>query len=164
MSATHPLSSAVIGPTAAQAIENAPPITQIVPFLSKTASFLVATSSQLSFALVFLTSWLSYAIFLLAKAPLPLILYILSPFIVFGQIVVGVFFVIPYHAVVDFFVAVQPFYVFCGVACISGVLIGLCGRVFAGAVSAVIVGHEKMESISIEQSSLDEKPKKRMVS
>jgi len=85
---------------------------------------------------------------LLAKAPLPFILYIMSPVIVFGQIVAGVFFVIPYHAVVDFFVAVQPFYVFCGVACISGALIGLGGRVFAGVVSAVIVGHEEVESRS----------------
>jgi len=164
MSVTHPLSSAVISPTTTQIIENTPPITQIIPFLSKTASFLVSIASQINFVLVFLTSWLSYPIFLLAKAPLPFILYIMSPVIVFGQIVAGVFFVIPYHAVVDFFVAVQPFYVFCGVACISGALIGLGGRVFAGVVSAVIVGHEEVESRSIEQSSLDEKLKNRVVS
>lgn len=73
----------------------------------------------------------------------------------------GLFFVIPYHAVVDVFVALQPFYVFCGVACITGAVIGLGGRFFAGMASAIILGPDAVEGAVDGQRDADQKPRKR---
>ena len=75
----------------------------------------------------------------------------------------GVFFVAPYHVAVDFFVAVQPLYVFCGVACISGAVIGLGGRVIASVASSVFMGPEGVEKESIRLAPLDEKPRRREI-
>jgi len=160
MSVTHPLPT-VISPATTQLIENTPPIHQIISFLSKFASLLVSAASYLKSAVVFLFSSVSYSTSLLANPPLKIILYILSPFIVFGQIVLGVLFVNPYHAIVDFFLAVQPFYVFCGVACISGAVIGLCGRRIAAAISVAIMGREGVGNETIEPALLGEKLRKR---
>jgi hypothetical protein len=160
MSVTHALSS-VVSPTTTQVIENTPPIAQIIPFVSKAASLLVVTISYASSVVAFLFSFISYPTFLLANAPLQFVFYVLSPFVVFGQIILGVFFVTPYHVAVDFFVAVQPFYVFCGVACISGAVIGLSGRVIASVASSVIMGPEGVEKKSIELAPLSEKPSRR---
>lgn len=162
MSVTHLLSSAVVGPTTTQSIESTPPITQILPFISRTVSIAVAIASKVNFALVVLTSWLSYPAFLLAKAPIVLILYVLSPFIIFGQIVLGVFVTTPYQYLVDFFVTMQPLYVFCGVACISGAIVGLGGRFIAGALTAAVMGPEQEERRWLEQASWGERPKKRV--
>jgi hypothetical protein len=159
MSGTHPLST-VVSPTTTQVIENAPPIKQLIPFLSKSASLLASAASHLSSVLVFLSSLLFSSIILFANVPLQIILYVISPVLAFVQIVLGVLLVNPYHAIVNFFLAVQPFYVFCGVACISGTVIGLGGRRAARAVTSAIVGPEHE---TIEQASFDEKPKRRVM-
>lgn len=73
----------------------------------------------------------------------------------------GVFFLVPYNALTSFFVAIQPVYVFCGVACITGIVIGLGGRGVAGALNTVVMGPDDggfEEPSSIK--ALDEKPKK----
>ena len=150
----------MVSPTATQVIENTPPISQIIPFVSKAASLLVVTISYTSSVVAFLFSFISHPTLLLVNAPLQFIFYILSPFIVFGQIVLGVFFVTPYHVAVDFFVAMQPIYVYYGVACISGAVIGLGARVIASMASSVIMGPEGVEKKSIELAPLDEKPRR----
>jgi len=154
--------AAVVTPTSTQVVQSSPPIIQIIPFISKTSAFLVATSSRLTRVLLAFTSWASYPTFVLVKAPLPAIHYILSPIIVFGQIVIGVFFVIPYNAVVDIFVALQPFYVLCGVACICGAVVGLSGRLIAVVVSALVMGPGKVEGGPSAEASFDDKRKKRV--
>ena len=73
----------------------------------------------------------------------------------------GVLFVNPYHAIVDFFLAVEPFYIFCGVACISGAVIGLGGRRIAAAISVAIMGREGVGNETIEPALLGEKLRKR---
>jgi hypothetical protein len=157
MSGTHPLST-VVSPTTTQLIENPPPIEQLIPFLSKSASLLASAASHLSSALVFLSSILSYSIILLASAPLQIILYVISPVLAFVQIVLGVLLVNPYHAIVNFFLVVQPFYVFCGVACISGTVIGLGGRRVARALTSALMGPEHE---TVELASFDKKPNRR---
>lgn len=159
---TASFTSTVISPTTTQVVERSAPISEILPLLSKIVSFSLGFVSATTRFLVSIISWVSYPIFLLLKAPIPLLLYVLSPFIAFGQIVLGLFFVVPYNAVVDVFLAVQPFYVFCGVACITGALVGIGGRYFAAAVSTVILGPEAIEGLKVD--ALDEKRKKRIAS
>ena len=100
----------------------------------------------------------------MARAPLPFILCILSPIIVFGQIVFGGLFLFPYNAIVDTFVTLQPFYVFCRVACISGAVIGLGGKLIAGVVGAAIMDHGRVGDRTSGQASLQGKAKRRVVS
>lgn len=164
MSVTQPLSTA-LAPTATQTAQGLPPIAQVVPVLSAIATFVVAAVSKSSYALIAAISWVSHPILALLKAPLPFVLYLISPLVLFIKIVLGIFFVIPYNGVVDFFVAVQPFYVFCGVACISGAVIGLGGRMVAGFISEIILGPEEMQGEPLgpsldEQLLVDEKPKR----
>jgi hypothetical protein len=159
MSGTHLLST-VVGPTTTQVIDNIPPIKQLIPFLLKFTSLLASAASQLSSALVPLSSLLFYSIILLANTSLKIILYVISPILAFVQIVLGVLLVDPYHAIVNFFLAVQPFYVFCGVACITGTVIGLGGRRAARALTSAIMGPEHE---TIEQASFDEKPNRRVM-
>jgi hypothetical protein len=101
---------------------------------------------------------------LLANAQWQLILYILSPLIVFVEIVFNLFFANPYHTVVNFFLAVQPLYVFCGVACISAAVIGYGGRFVARMAISIIMGLEGAEKRAIRPASLGGKPRRRMVS
>ncbi|KAE9392958.1 hypothetical protein BT96DRAFT_924395 [Gymnopus androsaceus JB14] len=55
-------------------------------------------------------------------------LYILAPFIVFLEVLFDIFLLTPYNLVVYLVDAVYPLYVFCGVACITGVVIGVVAR------------------------------------
>lgn len=154
--------SAVVTPTTTQIAQTLPPIAQIIPFISKTSAFLVATASYLIHALLVFASWVSYPMHIVATAPLPAILYIVSPISTFGQILFSVFFLIPYNATVDIFVALQPVYVFCGVACITGAVIALGGRLFAVVVSTAIMGPAEVNGGPSTRTSFD-KPKKRTV-
>jgi hypothetical protein len=153
--------SAIVTPTSAQIAQNSPPITQLIPLISKTWTFLVAAASYLIHAFIFLASWISYPMLVIVKAPLPFILYILSPVIVFGQILFGGLFIFPYNAIVEFFVELQPFYVFCGVACISGAVIGMGGRLVAESISAAIMENGRVGDRTSAQASLEGKSRKR---
>lgn len=161
MASSQTLPSSVIGPTATQIVQNSPPIANLLPILSKTATFLAALVSKTSHVALSIIVWAAYPLLVLAKTPLPLIRYILSPVIVFGQIILGLFFIVPYHIIVDFFVAVQPFYVFCGVACITGAVVGLGGRFLAGLFNVIIDGPGQTEKPAGDKvMPSDEKPKK----
>lgn len=158
MSTTAPI---VATSTVTQLAQDAPPLARILPYLLAAPSFIWAIISKVTYGVVTLTSYASAPVIHLAKIPLPAILYILSPLIVFCQIIVGVFFLVPYNAIVGFFVAIQPVYVFCGVACITGAVIGLGGRGVAGVLSAIVLGPDYMDSDAPPPvEALDEKPKK----
>lgn len=155
--------SSIATPTATQVVQS-PPIAQLVVLASKTSTILVAGVSYLIHAFVILTSWISYPMLIIVTAPLPFILYVLSPILVFGQIVLGGLFILPYNAIVDLFVALQPFYVFCGVACISGAIVGIGGRLIAGVVSSVIIEQGRVDNTASMQPLSEGKLKKRIVS
>ncbi|XP_006455677.1 hypothetical protein AGABI2DRAFT_210160 [Agaricus bisporus var. bisporus H97] len=57
--------------------------------------------------------------------------YILAPLLTFTSIVFSLTFRVPYSFVSWFLDAVFPLYVFCGVACIVGGLLGYCGRLIS---------------------------------
>ncbi|KAJ3785390.1 hypothetical protein GGU10DRAFT_354964 [Lentinula aff. detonsa] len=55
-------------------------------------------------------------------------LYILAPVTVFMQVLLDVFLLMPYNMVIYLVDAMYPVYVFCGVACITGVIVGVLAR------------------------------------
>ena len=72
-------------------------------------------------------------------APLAVLLYVFAPAIVFVQVILEVLVFIPYRACAYLADAVYPLYVFCGVACITGVLVGGLGRVLSSWVTIIVM-------------------------
>lgn len=107
---------------------DSPPIAAALNYFPLVAS--VAVQTIRSFFQ--LTSWLVRATLsysgLVVLSPLASVLsaslYILAPVIVFSQVLLDIFVFTPYDLVVYFVDAMYPVYVFCGVACITGVIIG----------------------------------------
>jgi len=95
------------------------PIAQLVPYFNRGVTIIrhiLNLSASMSRPLLFLS-------------PLPILLYILAPFTVFFDIVTTVFVSAPYKTLTYILDAIYPLYVFCGVACIIGCLLGIAGRV-----------------------------------
>ncbi|KAF8064445.1 hypothetical protein FPV67DRAFT_1672146 [Lyophyllum atratum] len=103
-----------------------PPLERILPYVVSIFSAGLSFASALArFFTVLLSSSLSFF------SPLPIILYLLAPILVFFDIVTDVFLRWPYQIALYALDAFYPIYVFCGVACIVGVLVGVTGRVVA---------------------------------
>ena len=60
--------------------------------------------------------------------PVPILLYLFAPVIVFSELVVTVFFFAPYRSILYLLDAFYPLYVLAGVACITGGVLGIAGR------------------------------------
>ena len=103
--------------TAVRSITNAgSPISQLISYISTAFSwFKYFLSSISSFQL--LLFW-----------PVPILLYLFAPVIVFSELVVAIFFVAPYKSVLYLLDAFYPLYVLTGVACITGGVLGIAGR------------------------------------
>lgn len=106
-----------------------PPLARILPYLSTASHGLIASLAATLRAVVYLTKTLSYPILLLS--PLPIILYLLAPLIVFLQILVEVAILSPFKVFMYLADALYPLYVFVGVACITGALVGYVCRFVA---------------------------------
>ena len=104
----------------AQAIQRA------YPYLKAALSFLLASSLALYRLLVALTFNISKPILFLS--PVPIALYILSPIFTLCSVLFDILVLVPFKAAVYLLDALYPLYVFCGVACITGCLLGLGGR------------------------------------
>lgn len=103
----------------------AAPIAQVLPYLKVLYSSL---ASLFSFSISLMRP-------LLRLSPLPIILYLIAPLVVFIDIVVTLFIRTPYRTVTYLLEDLFPIYVLCGVACITGVVVGLAAR----GISSVIV-------------------------
>lgn len=161
--ATETLASSAF-PTATQVVQNNPPIASLLPIISTISGFLYSFATKASNVALYIISLSLYPLLVLGKAPLPFLRYILSPLIVFCQILLGLFFIVPYQAIVNFFVAIQPVYVFCGVACITGAVVGLGGRLVERLLNTIIEGPGSPQEGKGEQiGSLEEKRKTKMV-
>ncbi|KAJ7101368.1 hypothetical protein B0H15DRAFT_409933 [Mycena belliarum] len=117
-----------------------PPLLRALPYAKYAVSALAVSSLALfhaSFtALATLTRPLAFL------SPLPFLLYVLAPAIVFVQIFVEVGVYNPYRAVVFLLDTLYPVYVCIGVACITGALLGLGGRLTVlGLVSVLAPSH-----------------------
>jgi hypothetical protein len=116
---------------ASSEVQNAPipGLQQAVPYVLSAGSALL---SGISVASRFFTSILSIiARSILIFSPLPILLYVFAPIIVFSELVVDVFVRLPFQFTSYLLDAFYPVYVFFGVACITGALLGLFGRLLA---------------------------------
>ncbi|KAJ7608517.1 hypothetical protein DFH06DRAFT_1248249 [Mycena polygramma] len=107
-----------------------PALARALPYAQSATSFLISAFATLARAilasLAFAGRIVAHPVAILS--PFPVLLYILSPAIVFVQIVLEAFVYSPYRLIVYLSDAFYPIYVFLGVACITGALLGLSGR------------------------------------
>jgi hypothetical protein len=100
------------------------------PYAKSAASLVLSSSIALSraifAALAFTAKIIAHPIVFLS--PFPVLLYILAPAIVLVQIILEVIVYSPYRAILYLSDAFYPAYVFLGVACITGALLGFGGR------------------------------------
>ncbi|KAF8716092.1 hypothetical protein AX14_012434 [Amanita brunnescens Koide BX004] len=113
-------------PQVTEAASQPPGIQSAYPHLKAALSFLLATSLALYRLLVTLASTISKPILFLS--PVPVALYILSPIFTLCNVLFDMLVLMPFKAAVYLLDALYPLYVFCGVACITGCLLGLVGR------------------------------------
>uniref|UniRef100_A0A8H7XK45 Uncharacterized protein n=1 Tax=Psilocybe cubensis TaxID=181762 RepID=A0A8H7XK45_PSICU len=126
-------SSSTIENFSAQASEFTAPILRVIPYITFASSVVRTT-----FAFI-------WSLFhpLLRLSPLPIILYVLGPAIVFVDIFTTVFIRAPYTIIVYLMEALYPLYVFCGVACITGVILGLSARIISRLIVAAMSAEEE---------------------
>ncbi|KAJ7664994.1 hypothetical protein B0H17DRAFT_1091077 [Mycena rosella] len=107
-----------------------PALLRALPYAQSGATLILSTSQaalRTTFtALVFLSKLLANPIAFLS--PFPILLYILAPLIVFVQLLLEIAIYAPTRTIAYVADAVYPAYVFLGVVCITGALIGLSGR------------------------------------
>jgi hypothetical protein len=133
------------------------PISQLLPLISKSASFFLASIPAIASGLVAFLSKLSYLILLVF--PLSIILYAISPFVVFSQVAFDILVVTPYTVALYVLDALYPIYVFLGVACITGVLVGFGGRTLAVFLTTVVLGSADRATSSVVAKRVEEKAK-----
>ncbi|KAG1816715.1 uncharacterized protein BJ212DRAFT_1254275, partial [Suillus subaureus] len=97
-----------------------PPITQIIPILRATFSLLRTFLSQASRVVVALATPLLIFV--------PLVSRLLAPVILVFHIVLDATVYTPYMIISSVAAALYPLYMFCGVACIFGAVLGILGR------------------------------------
>ncbi|KAI0073667.1 hypothetical protein K474DRAFT_170000 [Panus rudis PR-1116 ss-1] len=119
----------------AQAIENSPPIVHLLHFLLRAAnvtwSVVVATFHALfSISSVFLN------IFHTLSTP---ILYLLSPFLLFAQIVLDGLVYTPYRILAYLVYSLYPIYVLVGTACIAAGVLGMTARFVTHIVKSILL-------------------------
>jgi len=64
--------------------------------------------------------------------------YFMAPFFVFLETLVDVFFRLPYQIVLSLLDTFYPIYVFCGVACIAGGIIGVTARIISNVLVSLL--------------------------
>jgi hypothetical protein len=117
--------------TAAVVLETPPPppLFALLPYLAPGVSPIIAFV-QGAFK----------AIFQAIYQPIPVVLFLLSPLTTFLHYLAAVLFFIPYtYGVYVATEVVHPLYVFCGVACLTGVLLGLLGRTLSSVLVASVL-------------------------
>jgi len=107
-------------PSATGQLSTQPPITQIIPILRATFSLLRTFLSQASRIVIALASPLLILV--------PLISRLLAPVILVFHIILDATVYTPYTIASNLAAALYPLYMFCGVACIFGAVLGILGR------------------------------------
>ncbi|KAJ7113389.1 hypothetical protein C8R44DRAFT_710600 [Mycena epipterygia] len=109
---------------------DSPALARALPYAKSAVSLTISSFSAIFrtifAALAFLAKIAAHPIVFLS--PFPLLLYILAPVIVFIHLFLDIAVYTPYRAILYVSDAFYPAYVFLGVACITGALVGLSGR------------------------------------
>jgi hypothetical protein len=107
-----------------------------LPLVSSAFSASLSALSHLAW--LFNTIFISLLYPFLAIIPIPI--YLLSPAIITSKILLDLFVVLPYRALVYVSQALYPVYAFLGVACLLGALIGFGARQLVSLVGWGILG------------------------
>ena len=121
--------SIVTGPESANGSNNQ---TQLHDF-AVYASHLLARAFSFSYSFVSNATRWSFSPLFLA---FPLISYLVAPLLIFATMILKVFFLAPLNMAHHILNSLYPVYAFCGVACITGIVIGMGGR----SLSALLTG------------------------
>ena len=122
------------------------PISQVVLAVSQSASFVFSNALVVVRGLsISVAKLISLALVL---SPIPVVRYVLAPVFIFVHLAFSVFILLPYKLAVNLVDVLYPLYVFFGVACIAGALVGLGGRALAAVITAFIlrVDHDAEDS------------------
>jgi len=119
-----------------QVSTDTPPILQLLPFLSASLSTLSSVLSYIFWVALSAVAYLITPLTLLASA----LAYIFAPPILLLRALVDILVITPYHVTVYIFQALYPVYVFVGVACIIGAVIGLLARTLANMAGKALMG------------------------
>jgi hypothetical protein len=114
------------------------PLVKALPYLKAGFSF----SYQASISFLQLTR--RFMVFI------PILVYLLAPFTIFIGYIGHIFIFAPYSTLVYLLDAVHPLYVFCGVACLTGVLVGYIGRTVARLLVGAFAYPEASEDASTD--------------
>lgn len=113
-----------------------PPIFTLIPIVAQAFSFLRSAASYVASS--------GYAFIALLLTPLTLVLpiftYTFAPFVYTAQMLTDMLVVTPYQVAVYILQALYPLYVFVGVACISGLVIGFGARQVVSLVGSALLG------------------------
>ncbi|KAK7058625.1 hypothetical protein VNI00_002261 [Paramarasmius palmivorus] len=134
------------------------PLGQALLFLPVLGSFIWRSISYTLQTLAWIIQKCIYPF--IALSPHPILLYILAPFTVFIQIVLSILVVSPYRVLLYFSDVFYPVYVFCGVACITGGLVGVLGRVLTYLVIGMV---QKKPGVRFEDEADDEDGEKEVM-
>lgn len=146
ITATGPLLPTVTGQYNSQ-----PPITQIIPIFRATFSLLRTFLSQALRVVVALATPLLIFV--------PLISRLLAPVIFVCNIVLNAAVYTPYAIISNVAAALYPLYMFCGVACIFGAVLGILGRSLVTLSNNVIA--PELPKAELLHAELSTRPRKR---
>ncbi|KAG1835412.1 hypothetical protein DFJ58DRAFT_820648 [Suillus subalutaceus] len=138
-------------PTATGQLSTQPPITQIIPILRATFSLLRTFLSQALRVVVALATPLLIFV--------PLISRLLAPVILVFHIVLDATVYTPYTIISNVAAALYPLYMFCGVACIFGAVLGILGRSLVTLSNNIIAPELPKATESLQALSM--RPRKR---
>ncbi|KAG2757788.1 hypothetical protein P692DRAFT_20208071 [Suillus brevipes Sb2] len=143
--------TASLPPTITGQLSTQPPIAQVIPIFRATFSVLRTFLSQASRVLVALATPLLIFV--------PLISRLLAPLILVFHIVLDAAVYTPYTIISNLAAALYPLYVFCGVACIFGAVLGILGRSLVALSNNVLAPELPKAAESLQGLSI--RPRKR---
>ncbi|KAJ7056002.1 hypothetical protein C8F01DRAFT_1373024 [Mycena amicta] len=116
-------------PTPATATPTAAGLARAVPYAKATATFTVSLFSLLLQGIYTVLAFTAHPIMIIVLSPAPLFLYLLAPLFIVIQLALDTLVYTPLRLVSYLADALYPVYVLVGVACITGGILGLSGRV-----------------------------------
>ncbi|KAK7045265.1 hypothetical protein R3P38DRAFT_2883270 [Favolaschia claudopus] len=142
-----------------------PALVRALPYITSALSALGSLTLSLLLtlyaALAFLANVIAHPIIFLS--PFPLLLYLLAPLFIFIQLLLEVLVHAPYRATLYVADVVYPAYVFVGVACITGALVGLGGRLAVHGIVHLVMPPPMQDVVEHEEEVKVEERKRREV-
>lgn len=104
------------------------------------ATHAIAVATSFCFSLVSSATLWSFSPFILVY---PAVSYLVAPLLVFVAMVIKISILAPLSAARYLLGSLYPVYVFCGVACITGIVVGMGGRGLAALLTRALVTSEQ---------------------